>query len=189
MTWPGTGPVRLIALALALAAGSGPLGAAPVAPETAIKGTYLYKFIPFVEWPDAAFAGPDSPIRLCLFGGDPFGDDLDRAIARDRPSSRDVQVVRLRDPAEVPSCHLLFVPDPDDPAGQAALRTAAGKPVLTIVDGPSTGEAPGLIRFVIRENRVRFHIDDMSAASAGLTLRAPLLNLALSLTSRRETAR
>ena len=36
--------------------------------ELAIKATFLYKFAPFVEWPDTAFASPSSPLWLCMIG-------------------------------------------------------------------------------------------------------------------------
>src|SRR5437868_13044534 len=40
------------------------------APEYAIKATYLYKFGPFVRWPDNAFAAAASPFNICLAGSD-----------------------------------------------------------------------------------------------------------------------
>ena len=64
--------------------------------EYAVKGTYLYKFGAFVEWPAAAFEGPDGAVTLCIVGRDPFGPALDQAIAGQRIGPRPVRLRRLR---------------------------------------------------------------------------------------------
>ena len=60
----------LVALALGLLPGS--LRAAPSL-EYAVKAAYLPKFIPFITWPDGAFAGADAPFTICLLGQDRLG--------------------------------------------------------------------------------------------------------------------
>ena len=34
------------------------------ASEAAVKAAFLYKFPGYIEWPEAAFAGPDSPFVI-----------------------------------------------------------------------------------------------------------------------------
>src|SRR6185369_14635060 len=38
--------------------------------EPSIKATFLYKFVPFVEWPADAFDTPTAPVNICVFGND-----------------------------------------------------------------------------------------------------------------------
>src|SRR5437762_8045378 len=38
--------------------------------EYDVKAAFLFKFTKFVEWPDAAFAGPDSPFVIGIVGHD-----------------------------------------------------------------------------------------------------------------------
>ncbi|HVK81617.1 MAG TPA: YfiR family protein [Verrucomicrobiae bacterium] len=59
----------------------------------------------------------------------------------------------------------------------AALRKRA-RPVLTITDSAS-GEERGIIHFTFVDNRVRFYVDDASAAASGLNIDPRLLNVAL----------
>jgi len=47
--------------------------------ETAVKATYLYKFAPFVTWPQRP-----GPFVICVVGRDPFGPVLDQAVAGQR---------------------------------------------------------------------------------------------------------
>ena len=57
------------------------------------------------------------------------------------------------------------------------LDKVRGSPVLTVTDGagPSTR---GMVNFVLKSNRVRFEIDEASAAQSGLMISSKLLSLA-----------
>ncbi len=149
--------------------------------ETAIEATYLYKFAPFVDWPDAAAAGP---LTLCVAGPDPFGADLDRAVAHQTVGERRIVVRRLDAQKKVAGCHILYA---SGPAAQVAdvLKAARPLPVLTVTDGLGSG---GMIQFVVRDQRVRFAIDDQAAADAGLTISSKLLSLAVDVRTRTAKA-
>jgi hypothetical protein len=64
-------------------------------------------------------------------------------------------------------------------AVDAALAAAARAPILTVTDLPPAAAARGIINFVIRDNRVRFEIDDSAAVRSGLRISSQLLNLAV----------
>jgi hypothetical protein len=57
--------------------------------------------------------------------------------------------------------------------------------VLTVTDSGAGGGA-GIIDFVVRDNRVRFDINDEAAAQNGLVISSKLLNLALNVKPRRS---
>ena len=59
------------------------------------------------------------------------------------------------------------------------LGAIRGQPVLTVSDQGL--RSPGaVIRFVLRQGRVRFAIDELAARSSGLMISSKLLNLAAS---------
>lgn len=153
--------------------------AAPEPLETAIKATYLYKFAPFVAWPETAFEAPSSAINLCLAQGDPFGAALDQAAAGQRVGERPLVVRRLPSIDRPAGCHILFV----GPAGAQPVRevlaAVRGTPVLTITDSMHDPADKGIINFVIDSNRVRFEIDAGAAAQQGLAISSKLLSLAV----------
>ncbi len=167
---------RLLSAAiLALA----PLAATAGSLEAPVKATYLYKFVPFVEWPAAAFSSPTQPVTLCILGGDPFGAVLDQAVRDQRIGVRPVVVRRLGRMEKATGCHVLYLSAPRAPAAAEALQSARGAPVLTVTDGADN--AGGIVSFVLRDNRVRFIIDPTAAATNGLTISSKLLSLALDL--------
>jgi hypothetical protein len=164
----------LLALLLGLLPGS--LKAAPSL-EYAVKAAYLPKFIPFITWPDGAFAGADAPFTICLLGQDHFGGKLDQAAAGLRAGDHAVQVRHLAAPDPSANCQLIFLPAGSDPASaRGTLDAMRGRPVVTVTD--SGLPVHGMISFVIENNHVRFDIDDAMAAEGGLAISSKLLGLA-----------
>jgi hypothetical protein len=139
--------------------------------EYAVKATYLYKFAPFVEWPERAFDTPASPYVVCVAGDDPFGPILDRATAGQSFGERPVMVRRTAISAPDAGCHTLYTASPE------ALAAVRGRPVLTVTDA-ARGDAKGIVNFVLQNNRVRFEIDLRQAADNGLPISSKLLTLA-----------
>lgn len=175
---------HLLRVALALSC----IGAAASRDESleyAVKATFLYKFMSFVDWPATAFESPSSPVVLCIVGNDPVARLIDRAAAGQRAGNRPIVVRHLAAVTRESGCHEVYagIAAPQKLAAFEALR---GTPVLTIGDGGLDG---GMIGFAIQDNRVRFDIDDGAAAASGLTIRSQLLDLARSVRPRNEAAR
>jgi hypothetical protein len=157
---------------------AGSAAEAGTAPDAAMKANYLSKFAPFVEWPARVFAAPDSPLRICIAGPDPFGPALAQAVKAQQVQGHPVMVDHPEAAADVASCHILFVsPDDAHPAADM-LRAVEGHAVLTVTDR-SRGVAGGMIQFVVLDGRVRFIVDAATAASNGVQISSKLLELAV----------
>jgi hypothetical protein len=148
--------------------------------EYAVKGAYLYKMLPFVDWPPTVFSAPNSPITICILGHDPFGGALDKAVADQRIGQRSIAVRRNIAPGDT-SCQAVFI----DRDNADAEQTFDGRPVLTVTD--SGAAAHGVVSFVVEQNHVRFDIDDALAAKDGLAISSKLLDLARKVTPRKVT--
>ncbi len=140
--------------------------------ETAVKATYLYKLAPFVTWPD----GGSGPFTICVVGQDPFGAQLDRAVAGQNIGTRPFQVLRMDTVGPQSVCQIAYLGGSRDQSVAGALHVLHGMPVLTVTD---EGEASGIIEFAVRDNRVRFRIDQAAAVDNGLSISSKLLSLAL----------
>jgi hypothetical protein len=146
--------------------------------EYPVKAAFLYKFGSFVDWPPPAFGGPGAPMVVCVLGRDPFGAQLDQLVRDARIGGRPVSVRRLSRVTSDSGCHILYVGASTAQPAAEGLRAVAGAPVLTVTD-EAQGGPKGAIHFVIRENRVRFEIDQGAAARGGLQVSSKLLNLAV----------
>lgn len=152
-----------------------------------IKAGFLYNFLLFAQWPDQAFAEPDSPIVIGILGENPFGKLFD--VIEGKPvNGRPLVVIEFKNDAPIDllkSCHLLFIcPSiPTDNPGELNLENILGhlegSPVLTVgeVDGFIT--AGGMINFVVEENNITFEINKRAADRSGVRLSSKLLRLAI----------
>jgi hypothetical protein len=171
--------MRLIGVAALLLGLTAPAGAAEPA-EFAVKAAFLSKFGFYVEWPPAALG--NGPLVLCVVGEDPFGNYLDEAVAGQQVGGRAIVIKRLKSAARESGCHIAYVGSESRPgAVSEALR---GSPTLVVTDSQSSSAAGGAIHFVLRDNRVRFTIDDDAAAQSGLGVSSKLLSLALAVKPR-----
>lgn len=152
--------------------------------EYAVKAAYLYKFAPFVEWPDTAFDSATSAVNLCVVGYDPFGAALDETVRDQRIGDRPVEVRRLARVDRSSDCHILYAAGSDAQPVADILEAVSGTPVLTFTDAARSPQEKGIVHLVINENRVRFEIDDQSAATNGLQISSKVLSLAVSVKPR-----
>lgn len=150
--------------------------------EYAVKATYLHKFAPFVEWPNAAAEFPDGNFIVCVVGTDPLGALLDRAVTGQQVAGHPIEIRRLARVTGNPGCAVMFVAGSDAQPVSAALVAVRGMPVLTVTDGATDPATKGIINFVLQDDRVRFEIDNSAAAANGLTISSKLLSLAVHVT-------
>ncbi|MBV8635608.1 MAG: YfiR family protein [Burkholderiaceae bacterium] len=150
--------------------------------EYPIKAAYLYKFGNYVDWPKQVFANAASPLNLCVVGDDPFGPLLDKAVEGQQVDGRSVALRRLKTIGRDSGCHILYLGIAEPQRAGQALDAVRGEPILVVSDARSG--APGMIQFVLKDNRVRFNIDDDMAHGSGLTISSKLLALAVAVKSK-----
>ena len=171
-------------LTIALVAAVALLGGAPMQAhgdtlEYAIKAAYLFKFTPFVEWPASAFAAPNSPFNVCVFGGDPFGAVLDQTVGGHQVGEHPVKVLRPQTADAASACHILYVGGARAPVAAATLSKLRGSPILTVTE-QALGVSGGVVQFLVKDGHVRFTIDAGAAAANRMTISGKLLSLAAS---------
>lgn len=171
---------RRIFFGLFLALGASAALADDLPLETAIKATYLYKFAPFVEWPDGAFASDTAPLQLCILGDDPFGEALEEAVAGQRVGAHAIAVLRIKNSRAATGCQIVYIGSTNARAVSTTLDALGDASTLTVTDLPEGASAHGVINFVVEANHVRFDIDAEAAAHNRLVISSKLMQLARS---------
>jgi hypothetical protein len=149
--------------------------------EAAVKATYLYKVAPFIDWPAPP---PASGFTICIVGNDTLGGVLDQAVAGQRVKDRPILVRRLAVFADDALCQIVYASGSPAQPVPAILASLRGKPIFTVTDGARETAAKGMLNFVVVDNRIRFGIDDRSAAESGLVISSKLLSLAVNVRPR-----
>jgi len=150
--------------------------------EYQVKAAFLYNFAKFVEWPPSSFSDASAPLRICVFGQDPFGQEL-RDIVNDKTvNGRKLQVNQISDLQTARTCHILFIASSERAELKQALESLRGTGALTVGDTKGFIEHGGMINFVLENDRVRFQVNHKAAEEAGLKISSKLLNVAKSVT-------
>lgn len=118
------------------------------------------------------------PLIIGVFGTDPFGGILDRAVEGKLVSGRRVLVRRAPDAAGLRQCHIVFVPASETGRFPQLNDTLDGRNVLTVGEAKGFAERGGIINFVVENQRVRFEINPQAASQANLRLSSKLMQLA-----------
>jgi len=155
--------------------------------EHQTKAAMLLKFLPYVKWPERAFATPTSPLRIAVIGTDPFGKALDETFKDKKFGARAIEIVRFKTVADIETCHILFAPQSEAARLDKLLEKLAGKPVLLIGESKDFAASGGAINFVLKDKRVAFEINQDAAKRAELELSSQLLKLAIPIKDAKKT--
>ena len=146
--------------------------------EHEVQAAFIYNFARFVTWPEAAFPGPSTPVRIAVLGDHGFSDVLEKTVADREVGSHPLKVLRCRNLKEATGAHIVFVPK-GQPWEPEQISKHFGKAAVLLV-GEEEGFAThgGTINFVLRDEKVHFQINPVAARKAGLVISARLLSLA-----------
>lgn len=150
-----------------------------------IKAAYLYNFIKFVDWPEETFPAEQSPVYIGILGESPFGPEIHQL------ETKTIQrhPIRLRfgkEPQDLVGCPLVYIAPSAWPQLKQMMAALPRQGVLTVSGAPDFNQHGGVIRFVERNNRVRFAINLQAAHNAELRISSRLLQLAIEVTNREQ---
>ena len=167
--------MRLLCGALLLSA-LAPAHAAPS--EYELKAAFIYQIARFVEWPASnATASASASLRLCVFGGNPFGPALDNI--RGKPvNERKMEVSLLDTGADTGECDMLFVAAPAEKYLDRIAALSRGTGMLTIGDTQGFAQRGTMVNFFLENGKIRFEINLEASQRAGLKISSQLLKLA-----------
>ncbi|HEU5080808.1 MAG TPA: YfiR family protein [Opitutaceae bacterium] len=141
--------------------------------EYRIKAAYLFNFTKFIDWPPAAYAGPDTKFVIGVI--DPAGSaaDVVQETLRNKvtPSGRPIEVRRFTAlTPEVADCHQLFVTRASGITPTAVRSVVGDAPVLVIGETDGFAEQGGVIGFVVSGDGVHCDVNLAGAQRAGVKL-------------------
>lgn len=146
--------------------------------QAKIKATYIFKLIPFVDWPSLEAAGPAEPIRVGIVGRDAVADCLGELHGH---SVRGRTLLVERYPASFSgplACHILYICPGESQRLPQLLQMAAPASVLTVSDIPRFPSRGGMVGFADERGRVRIEINLRIARQSSLRISAKLLEVA-----------
>lgn len=141
--------------------------------EYRLKAAFLNNFVAFTEWPDAV----GSPLNVCVYGPDPFGEELDKLKGKN-VGARSLQVRRINSVDGVDGCQVVFVARPVIGNLVRVLDKLNGKPVLIVADSPGAAHQGAALNMTTGDGKVSFEANLAAARGNGLGLSSKMLRLA-----------
>lgn len=145
--------------------------------EYQIKAAFLFNFTQFVEWPDAAFSGPDAPLYVGVLGDDPFGSALEETFRGESVQNHKLSIRHAQKVEDLADCQMLFVSKSENARVPEILAKIDSRPVVTVSEVDGFARRGGTIDFYRENNKVRFEINLGSARQSGLKISSQLLGL------------
>jgi len=145
--------------------------------EYQIKALFLYNFANFVSWPNRAFEGDSSPLKLCLVGAVPFGGFLD-TVNGTLIGDRALSVIRDPDGNSdqvQAGCHILFVGFNKKSELQSFFNNLNHTFVLSVGDEPRFADEWGTVNIYRVRDSQRVEINLKKAMDNGLVISSDLL--------------
>ena len=153
-------------------------GAAPEPPkgEAEVKANYLYLFTKYVEWPAGALAAADQPIVIGVLGDEATADALDgREAGRTTQGGRKVSVVRVRRPADLAGCHVIFVGKAERRSLREVTEGVRDQPALLVCETEAQFNQGAMIKFVLVGENLRFEVKLEPVERVGLSIQSGML--------------
>lgn len=141
--------------------------------EYRVKAGFLYNFIAFTEWPSKV----GNPLTLCVYGDDPFGDELD-ALKGKTVDGRSLEVQRTTSLEQLKGCRVVFVARSAITSLPRITELLQGEPVLIVTDTRGALDSGAGINMELRQNKITFEVNLAATQRARLSLSSKLLRLA-----------
>ncbi len=148
-----------------------------VSAEQKLKVALIYKLTKFVEWPEKTAEQSDS-FGICLIGMDAFGPIID-VLKKRNVDGQPINIRRIDYTDKVDeNCSLVYINVPDRAGLGSIIRKLQNRPILSISEHKEFIEMGGIVQLILSNNRMAFNINYDSSVKAGLSIAAPLLELA-----------
>jgi hypothetical protein len=164
-------------------------------PQATVNAEYrseanaLSNFPNFVEWPAEAFASPQAPFLVCVYGNFPFGTVLSELTRTETVGGRRVEVRWIRKDNGLRNCQILFVSRSEQKRYAKILAATRGAAVLTVGETADFAESGGMVEFEYAHDALLFEVNLSSANEAHLKISSRFLSLARRIVNSTEAAK
>jgi len=143
---------------------------------SSVEAMFIYNFLRHVNWPENS--GGDKFV-IGVFGTSDTYDQLVQYTVNRKVGIKSIEVRKISSAAEAASCQLIFVPA-TNVSSIASIKNQLGNKACLIVGEKEGSNAYGsTIEFVLKDNTLKFRIDEQRAKQQNLLVSRALLDMAI----------
>ncbi|MCK5188736.1 MAG: YfiR family protein [Methylococcales bacterium] len=144
--------------------------------ELIIRAAYLYNFTKFVIWSDAPESTTDN-FTFCVVENEYFSNILIKIVNGRTIAGKNTRIRNISSNDSLSNCHLLYIHQDTPSLNSLYLKNIADTPSLTVGNAVAFNELGGIIRFYMKNNKLKFEINNVRALKSGLKIDSQLLRL------------
>jgi hypothetical protein len=138
---------------------------------------FIYNFSRLIEWPANYRTGN---FIIGILGSSEVANELEVYTKGKKVGTQTIEIVRYKAPAEIQSCHILFVPFSRTKQISEVLAGMSGKSTLIITEKNGGLDEGAAINFIILEDKMRFELKAENANKFGIRFSSKLQEMSLS---------
>jgi len=142
-----------------------------------IKAAFIYNFTKFVIWPQQDAYSDAESFNVCILG-DGRLTAAASTIQGKLVKGKVLQIKYITNAGGNGGCKIIFLAISNTERLQKALESIKGTSVLSVGDSSNFVDNGGIIGLFVKNNKVRFDINQLAADDSGLKINSRLLELA-----------
>lgn len=147
--------------------------------EYILKAGFIERFTRFIEWPaNANMDDQAQPFVIGVIGDDPFDGNLDKFYKKTSIKNKKVDIHYYSSPDQIKPCNILFISESKHDEIESILKSLKSDSILTMADTDGYAEKGVMINFIIKEDKIRFEINESSIKQSKLKVSHLLLRQA-----------
>jgi hypothetical protein len=139
------------------------------------QSMFIYNFSRLIEWPANYKTGP---FIIAVVGSSSIVNELKTYTSGKSVGSQPIMVKTFKNPSEISTCHILFVPFSETKQMQNILPQLASKNTLIITEKNGAIEQGSAINFVVVGDKLKFELSPGNATKYDIKLSSKLSEMA-----------
>jgi len=141
-----------------------------------MHAVFIYSFTRYVQWPEAYNQGD---FEILVLGDSPILEDLKAMAQAKKVGERIIKVTKIKDPAEIRKCSMLFVSAARSNQIDEVLAKVNTQSILIITEEPGLAAKGSDINFITKDGKLAFELNQASVNKQGLRVSNELSRLAI----------
>ena len=147
--------------------------------EYKIKAVFIYRLIRWVTWPESNLPRSSREIVIGVVGKDPFGSHLDKLEKLKPVLGRKIRIKRFKSVKHIKKTQVLFLSASASDAEIGKVASLAQRSgALVIGETASFVDKGGMISLLIKDKRLKFEANTVSAKKAKISISSQILRMA-----------
>lgn len=139
------------------------------------QAMFIYNFSRLIEWPESYKSGA---FIIGVLGSSATHTELETYTANKSVGSQTIQVRKFNTPAEIGTCHILFIPFNKTKLLSEVSQVLGNKSTLIITEKNGAIDEGAAINFLIIGDKLKFEIKPQNASSRRINMSSKLSEMA-----------